>query len=155
MTYQRVWNKSNMTGAWRGAGTAYSSRTQHLASFFHISVWFGLSILLKYMSSLIWLHIVMCGAIFSFKQYSIHLYFHLFWAASVACPPRMLFIVGSNPGRVKPDYKIGIWCFSAKHATLRRKSKDWLARNQNNVSEWSDMSIRGLLFQWVALKKSN
>jgi len=22
-----------------------------------------------------------------------------------------------------------------------------LARNQNNVSEWSDMSIRGLLFQ--------
>ena len=45
------------------------------------------------------------------------------------------------------DYKIGICCFSAKHAALRRKSKDWLARNQNNVSEWSDMSIRGLLFQ--------
>ena len=37
--------------------------------------------------------------------------------------------------------------FSAKHAALRRKSKDWSARNQNNVSEWSDMSIRGLLFQ--------
>ena len=45
------------------------------------------------------------------------------------------------------DYKIGICCFSAKHATLRRKSKDWLARNQNNVSEWSDMYTRGLLFQ--------
>jgi hypothetical protein len=45
------------------------------------------------------------------------------------------------------DYKIGICCFSAKHAALRRKSKDWLARNQNNVSEWSDMSTRGLLFQ--------
>ena len=45
------------------------------------------------------------------------------------------------------DYKIDICYFSAKHATLRRKSKDWLARNQNNVSEWSDMSIRGLLFQ--------
>jgi hypothetical protein len=28
------------------------------------------------------------------------------------------------------------------------KSKDWLARNQNNVSEWSDMSTHGLLFQW-------
>jgi hypothetical protein len=28
-----------------------------------------------------------------------------------------------------------------------RKSKDWLARNQNNVSEWGDMSIRGMLFQ--------
>jgi hypothetical protein len=45
------------------------------------------------------------------------------------------------------DYKIGICCFSAKHAVLRRKSKDWLARNQNNVSEWSDISTRGLLFQ--------
>jgi hypothetical protein len=31
-------------------------------------------------------------------------------------------------------------CFSAKHAALRSKSKDWLARNRNNVSEWSDMS---------------
>jgi hypothetical protein len=27
---------------------------------------------------------------------------------------------------------------------LRNKNKDWLAWNQNNVSEWSDMSIRGL-----------
>jgi hypothetical protein len=33
------------------------------------------------------------------------------------------------------EYKIGICCFSAKNAALRRKSKDWLARNQNNVSE--------------------
>ena len=38
------------------------------------------------------------------------------------------------------DYTIGICCYSAKHASLRRKSKDWLARNQNNVSEWCDMS---------------
>jgi hypothetical protein len=38
-------------------------------------------------------------------------------------------------------------CFSAKHAALSRESKDWLPRNQNNVSEWSDMFIRGLLFQ--------
>ena len=44
------------------------------------------------------------------------------------------------------DYKIGICCFSAKHAALMRKSKDWLARNQNNVSEWSSMSTPGLLF---------
>jgi homospermidine synthase len=47
-------------------------------------------------------------------------------------------------GKTK-DYKIG--SFSAKHAALRRKSKDWLARNQNNVSEWSNMSTHGLLFQ--------
>jgi hypothetical protein len=45
------------------------------------------------------------------------------------------------------DYQIGICCFSAKHATLRRKSKDWLSRNQNNVDEWRDMSTCGLLFQ--------
>jgi hypothetical protein len=44
------------------------------------------------------------------------------------------------------DYEIGICCFSAKYAALRRKSKDWLARNQDNMSEWCDMSIRGLLF---------
>jgi hypothetical protein len=34
------------------------------------------------------------------------------------------------------DYKIGICCYLAKHAALRRKSKDWLAQNQDNVSEW-------------------
>ena len=44
------------------------------------------------------------------------------------------------------DYTIGMCCFSTKHAALRRKIKDWLIRNQNNVSEWSDMSTRGLLF---------
>ena len=41
------------------------------------------------------------------------------------------------------DYEIVICCFSAKYAALRSKSKDWLARNQNNVSEWSHMSTRG------------
>ena len=40
------------------------------------------------------------------------------------------------------DYKIGLCCFFAEHVTLRRKSKYWLAQNQNNVSEWSDMSTR-------------
>ena len=40
------------------------------------------------------------------------------------------------------EYKIGMCCFSAKHAALRRKSKEWLARNQNNVSEWSDISTQ-------------
>ena len=45
------------------------------------------------------------------------------------------------------DYEIGICCFPAKHAALRRKSKDWLARNQNNGSERSDVSTCGLLFQ--------
>jgi hypothetical protein len=50
--------------------------------------------------------------------------------------------VGSNQ-----TLSIGMCCISAKQAALRGKSKDWLTRNQNNVPEWSDMSIRGLLFQ--------
>ena len=41
---------------------------------------------------------------------------------------------GSEPrsGQTK-DYNIVFCCFSAKHAALRRKSKDWLARNQDNI----------------------
>ena len=45
------------------------------------------------------------------------------------------------------DYKIGSCCFSTSHAVLRRKSKDWLSRNQDNVSEWVHMSICRLLSQ--------
>jgi hypothetical protein len=51
------------------------------------------------------------------------------------------------PSTVDGGYEIGISCFPAKHAALRRKIKDGLARNHDNVSEWGDMSIRGLLFQ--------
>ena len=58
-------------------------------------------------------------------------------------------------GQIK-DFKIGICCFSAKHAALRRKSKDFFARNQNNVSEWSDMSIPAdCCFSELALLISN
>ena len=35
-------------------------------------------------------------------------------------------------GQIK-QYEIGICCFSAKHTALRRKSKDWLSLNQDNV----------------------
>jgi hypothetical protein len=45
------------------------------------------------------------------------------------------------------DYAIGICCLSTKHASAWRKSKDRLARNQDNVSDWCDMSLRALLFQ--------
>ena len=52
----------------------------------------------------------------------------VYWLLVVDC--------GFDPwwGQTK-DYNIGIYCFSAKHAALRRKSKDWLARNLDNVSE--------------------
>ena len=39
------------------------------------------------------------------------------------------------------DYEIGICCFSAKHAAVRGKNKDSLVRNQNNMSEWSAISV--------------
>jgi len=51
------------------------------------------------------------------------------------------------------DYEIGICYFSSKHAALRSKSKDWFAGNQDNVSEWGDISTRGLLFQWASTIK--
>jgi hypothetical protein len=46
----------------------------------------------------------------------------------------------SRLGQTK-EYNIGICC-SAKHVALRRKSKDWFARNQDNESKWCDMSIQ-------------
>ena len=64
----------------------------------------------------------------------------------------MVNMLEPRSGQIK-DYNIGIFCFSAKHAALRRKSKDWLARNQDNVSEWGEISIRGLLFQWASTIK--
>ena len=51
------------------------------------------------------------------------------------------------------EYKIDICCFSAKQTALRRKSKDCLAWNQDNVFAWSDMSTHGLLFQWASTIK--
>ena len=51
------------------------------------------------------------------------------------------------------EYKIGICCFSAKNAALRRKSKDLVARNHNNVSEWSDISTQWLLLAHLAKGK--
>ena len=49
--------------------------------------------------------------------------------------------------RLTKDYGIGICRLSVKNSELNSKSKDVLARNQNIMSEWSDMAIRELLFQ--------
>ena len=52
-----------------------------------------------------------------------------------------------EPRSRKPkDYAIGMCWFSTKHAALKEKSKEWLARNQDNMSESGGMDIRGLLF---------
>ena len=45
----------------------------------------------------------------------------------------------------KSDANSEIVYFLTKYAALTRKSKDWLARNQDNVSEWSEMFIHELI----------
>jgi hypothetical protein len=46
-------------------------------------------------------------------------------------------------------YAIGLSCFSANQSVLRSKrSKDWLACNQDNISERRNMSSRNM-FQWT------
>ena len=45
------------------------------------------------------------------------------------------------------DYKMCMCCFSAKYTTLRRKNKDWLARNQDNVSAGQHVYPQTVLFQ--------
>ena len=68
--------------------------------------------------------------------------------------PSSMVDQGFEPGSGQTkNYEIGICWLSAKTAALRHKSKDWLARNQDNVSEWGDMSIRVLLFQWASTIK--
>ena len=76
-----------------------------------------------------------------------NLIFSNFRGARVGCAPSgsspvMVSVLASSAddrcfeprsGQTK-DYKIGICCFSAKHAALRRKSKDWLAQNQDSVA---------------------
>jgi len=56
-------------------------------------------------------------------------------------------LISSAVDRKTKDYKIGIYCFSTKHTAVREKRKEWLARNQDNVSEWGDRSTHRLLFQ--------
>ena len=52
-------------------------------------------------------------------------------------------------GQIK-DYKTDIYCFSAKHAAIRRKSKTgWLGIG----IMWGNMSTHGLLFHWASTIK--
>ena len=51
------------------------------------------------------------------------------------------------------DYTIGIYCLSAKHTVLWSNSQDLLAWNQEDISQWSNMSTSGLLFQGASTIK--
>jgi hypothetical protein len=50
---------------------------------------------------------------------------------------------------------MAICCFSAKHIALKSKNIDWLAQNQDNVSEWCYNSTHRLLFKRSSTKASN
>ena len=57
------------------------------------------------------------------------------------------------PSLVEPKTVILVF-FASLHTQLRRKSKDWLAGNRVNVSEWSDMSpMECFFFSELALFK--
>ena len=51
----------------------------------------------------------------------------------------------TRSGQTK-DNTVGMCCFSAKHEVLRIKNKHRLALIHDNVSDWSDISIRVLFF---------
>ena len=80
---------------------------------------------------------------FKRNRWTIHIASVVLW---LACSPRVDRGFEPQLGQTK-DFKIDICCFSAERAALRSKSKDWLDRNQDNVSEWSDIFTRGLFFQ--------
>jgi len=53
--------------------------------------------------------------------------------------------------RQTKDSKIGICCFSAKNVALMRKCKDRLGWNQDNVSDWGNLSPADCCFSELAL----
>ena len=64
-------------------------------------------------------------------------------------------VLETRSGQTK-DITVDMCCFSATHAVLRIKNKHWLALNQDNVSDWSDISIRETNLQCAStIKKSN
>ena len=50
--------------------------------------------------------------------------------------------MGSSPGRVKAENikLVLVASLLIKHTTLKGNGKDLFSRNQDNMSEWSDMS---------------
>ena len=51
------------------------------------------------------------------------------------------------------NYKIDMCCFFAKHVSLRRKTNDWLARIQDNVSSGATCLSVDCCFSGIALLK--
>jgi hypothetical protein len=80
-----------------------------------------------------------------FQLYMIKIWYNCIVGVMVSMLTSSAVDRGFEHGRVKP--KTLKLVFGA--SPLRRNSKDCLAWNQDNVSEWDDVSIGGLLFQWA------
>ena len=75
-------------------------------------------------------------------------------AIFLSAPPPLTWNPGSAPElrhRIG-GVKIGVLA-TGKHTTFRRKRKDLLAQNSDNVSEWRDMPTHRLLSQWSSTIK--
>jgi len=60
--------------------------------------------------------------------------------------------VGSSTGRVKPKTITLVFVASPlQHSALRKRSKEWLAWNQDNVSEWATCLSVDCCFSELAL----
>ena len=144
LSYHRV---CNTMGATREAGTAYLSREHEFTLGFS---W------VRVARSLVFC-VVFCRSLFVFWP----LFCLSFDWQLLNCQIVSMFALSAVDRGFEPrscqtkDYKIDLCCFSAKHAALTSKNNDWLLdRNQYNVSEWSDLSICGMLFQWPIIIKN-
>ena len=119
-------------------------------------VWLGTCTLIKSGVDLSLLLVIWCGHVSNFHMWikckHSHIKPHNDVMVSVLLSSAVDRGLEPRSGQSK-DNKIGTCYFFAMHAALWRKSKGWLARNQDNVSEWIDMSTRGLLFRWASTTK--
>ena len=95
--------------------------------------------------------LVKTGAQFNTDQVS-YITFWLTWNHIGGVMVSILTLSVVDRGFVGSNHRWLILIF-AKDTALRSRSKGWLVQNQYNVSLWSDMSTRGLLFQLASTIK--
>jgi len=87
---------------------------------------------------------------------SFHIYSYLFLDSNWKCPAKSnLYVLGIIKEKTSALPKTNYFMINMKYAdyvlffnsVLRKRSKEWLVRNQENVSSKSVMSTRGLMFQ--------
>ena len=104
MTYHLIRNMSNTTGVTNGAGTFYPSRTQ----------WFIAGLFLVWFKSLVYPLISLNCSLFVEPHQWCNGKRVCWCVVAVRCEPRSYQL---------KDYKIGIYCYIANHATYMGKSR--------------------------------